>query len=78
MTKKTDKKLLWEGIKVLIFAIFTLFIGPILLSAALANKEKPLYIPLLIVGILVCSSAVFLGFKGIRTIMKSLFDGSKN
>lgn len=78
MTKnKTDKKLLVEGIKILVFAVFTLFMGPILLSAAFASKDKPLYIPLLIVGILVSSSAIFLGFKGIKTIMKSLFNDNK-
>lgn len=78
MTKnKTDKKLLVKGIKILILAIFTLFMGPILLSAAFANPEKPLYIPLLIVGCLVSGTAIFLGFKGIKTIMDSLFIGNK-
>ncbi|GAA4282420.1 DUF6095 family protein [Gaetbulibacter aestuarii] len=78
MTKnKTDKKLLAEGIKILVLAIFTLFMGPILLSAAFANPDKPLYLPLLIVGCLVSASAIFLGFKGIRTIMKSMFGDKK-
>lgn len=78
MTKnKTDKKLLAEGIKILVLAIFTLFMGPILLSAAFANPDKPLYVPLLIVGCLVSASAIFLGFKGIRTIMKSMFGDKK-
>lgn len=78
MTKnKTDKKLLAEGIKILVLAFFTLFMGPILLSAAFANPDKPLYVPLLIVGCLVSASAIFLGFKGIRTIMKSMFGDKK-
>lgn len=70
---KTDKSLLFKGIKTLVFAGLSLFMGPILLSIALSNKEKPLYIPLLIVGCLICAFAVFLIFKGIKIIMSSMF-----
>jgi hypothetical protein len=48
-------------------------LGPFLLHAGLSNPEKPLYIPLVIAGIAVCASAIYLGFKGIRTIMDSIF-----
>lgn len=72
-TNKTDKTILFKGIKLLIFALLSLFMGPILMTLALSDKENSLYIPLLIVSILICVMAVFLIFKGIKTIMSSMF-----
>ena len=59
-TDKTNKQILVRGIKTLVFALMTLFMGPIMLHTAFSNKEKPLYIPLLIVGCLISAMAVFL------------------
>ncbi|MCL5128357.1 MULTISPECIES: DUF6095 family protein [unclassified Algibacter] len=70
---RTDKVQLFKGVKTMIFAVLTLFMGPIILSMALSQPENSLYIPLLIIGILICAFAVFLIFKGIRTIMDSMF-----
>lgn len=70
---KTDRTLLFKGIKTLIFALLSLFMGPTLLHIALSNPEKPLYLPLLIVGCLIAAFAVFLLFKGIKIIMSSIF-----
>jgi len=70
---RTDKVLLYKGIKTMIFAVLTLFMGPIILSMALSQPENKLYIPLLVVGLLICAFAVFLIFKGIRLIMNSMF-----
>lgn len=72
-TKRTDKTLLVKGVKTLVFALLSLFIGPILMTMALGDKENSLYIPLLIIACLICAMAVFLIFKGIRIIMNSLF-----
>tara|TARA_R110002050_G_scaffold300364_1_gene469396 strand:- start:3105 stop:3338 length:234 start_codon:yes stop_codon:yes gene_type:complete len=73
-TKKTDKVLLFKGIKLLIFSALSLFMGPTLMTMALSDKENSLYIPLLIVACLICAMAVFLIFKGIKVIMSSIFD----
>ncbi|WP_147676117.1 DUF6095 family protein [Algibacter pacificus] len=70
---RTDKIKLYKGIKTMIFAALTLFMGPIILSMALSQPENSLYIPLLIVGILICAFAVFLIFKGLKLIMDSMF-----
>lgn len=70
---KTDKTVLIKGIKTLVFAVLSLFIGPLLLSQALADKENSLYIPTLIIGCLISAFAVFLIFKGIKIIMNSMF-----
>lgn len=76
-TNKTDKKTLFKGIKIMIFALFSFFIGPTFMHMALNNKEKPLYMPMLIVGCLICAMAVILAFKGINTIMNSIFKKDK-
>lgn len=71
---KTDKVILFKGIKTLVFAALSLFMGPVLLSFAFSKPEDTLYIPLLIVGCLVCAFAIFLIFKGLKLIMNSMFN----
>lgn len=73
MENKTDKVILFKGIKTLIFAVLSLFMGPVLLSFAFSKPDDKLYIPLLIIGCLICAFAVFLIFKGLRLIMNSMF-----
>ncbi|MCC1484765.1 hypothetical protein J1C55_09210 [Winogradskyella sp. E313] len=58
--------------------LLLMFAGPTLFYISLSNKEKPLFIPLLIISILICSAAVYFGFKGIRTIMDSMFGKRKS
>lgn len=70
---KTDRNILSKGIKIMFFAMLSLFMGPTFLHIALSNKEKPLYIPLLIIGCLISTTSVVLMFKGINTIMNSMF-----
>jgi len=70
---KTDRVLLFKGIKTLAFALLSLLMGPVLLSFAFSKPDDKLYIPLLIIGCLVCAFAIFLIFKGIKLIMNSMF-----
>ncbi|WP_233244073.1 DUF6095 family protein [Allotamlana fucoidanivorans] len=70
---KTDKKLLFKGLKTLLFSLLSLFMGPILLSFAFSKPDEPLYLPLLIIGCAICAMAVFMMFKGIKIIMDSMF-----
>ncbi|SDR99540.1 DUF6095 family protein [Gramella sp. MAR_2010_147] len=72
--KHTNKKILSTGIKYLAGALPLVMIGPSVLYSAFNNQEHPLYIPILILGILATFGAIFLMFKGIMTIMKALFD----
>ncbi|MDO1500208.1 DUF6095 family protein [Winogradskyella maritima] len=72
-TKRTDKDILVKGLKVMLGCLLCMFAGPFLLHTAFANNDKPLCIPLLILGGLLSIMAIFLLFKGINTIMKSLF-----
>jgi hypothetical protein len=75
---KTDKVVLVKGLKKMGLSLIFMFLGPSLLHIALSNKEKPLYIPLLILGIIICGTAIFLAFKGIQTIMNSIFKNNSN
>jgi hypothetical protein len=74
MTKRTNKEVLGKGIKYLAGALPLIFIGPSILHSAFKNQDHPLYIPVLILGLLACAGAIFLMFKGIGTLMKALFD----
>lgn len=50
------------------------FLGPVIVTSSFKNQEHPFFIPILILGIIVMAAAIFLIFKGIRIIMKALFD----
>lgn len=72
----TNKEILSKGIKYLAFALPLLFIGPSVIFSSFKNQQHPLYIPILGLGIIMCLLAIFLIFKGIQTIMRSLFNGN--
>lgn len=77
-TKRTNKDLLYKGIKTMGISLLFMFLGPTLFYIATTNKEKPLYIPLLIVSILLCFLAIYIAFRGLQTIMSSMFGPPKN
>jgi hypothetical protein len=70
---KTDKDILIKGLKRLGICLLLMFAGPTLLHLALDNSDKPLYIPLLILALILCAMAILFLFLGINTIMKSMF-----
>ena len=69
-----SKELLFKGLKYSIGAIPLMFLGPILIYNAFMNKHTWIHYIVLGVGILICITSVYLMFKGIQIIMKSLFD----
>lgn len=70
---RTDKAILTKGLKQMGICLLLMFIGPTLLHLTLDNKDKSLYIPLLIVSILLCILAISFLFIGINTILNSIF-----
>ncbi len=72
--KHTNKKVLSKGIKYLAAALPLAMIGPSILYSAFNNQDHPLYIGVLIIGVLAAIAAVFCMFKGILTIIKAVFD----
>ncbi|HZW63032.1 MAG TPA: DUF6095 family protein [Flavobacteriaceae bacterium] len=72
-TKHTDKKLLVSGIKTMFLSLICMFLGPTGIYIAFGNQEKSFYYPLLIVSVLVMGFAIYFAFKGISTILDSMF-----
>ncbi|WP_365940482.1 DUF6095 family protein [Winogradskyella sp.] len=70
---KTDKDILTKGLKQMGICLILMFVGPTLLHLTLDNKDKSLYIPLLILSILLCILAISFLFIGINTILNSIF-----
>ncbi|MBT8303158.1 MAG: hypothetical protein KJP09_01715 [Bacteroidia bacterium] len=69
----TDKELLAKGLKFMALALVLMFIGPTLLYIVFGDTESSTYIPLLIIGLFICIAAIAVAFKGIKTIMDSMF-----
>jgi uncharacterized membrane protein len=74
---RTDKDILVKGLKRLAYTVMLMFLAPIVIWQAFKNEGHPLYWPVLILGVLLAITAIGMGFKGIATIMESLF-GKKN
>lgn len=72
-TNRTNKTVLVKGLKTLGIALACMFLGPSLIHIAFSNQEKPLYIPILILAIIICGLAIYLMFRGINTILDSMF-----
>jgi hypothetical protein len=74
---KTDKELLIKGLKSFAYTAGTMFLAPVVLYQAFKNTDKPLFIPVLIVGIVLAMLAVYLGFRSVNIVMNAVF-GKKN
>ncbi|MFD1096571.1 DUF6095 family protein [Salegentibacter chungangensis] len=72
--KHTNKEILFKGLKYLAGALPLSAIGPVVLFSAFKNQEHPLYIAVLIFGLIAFFAAIYLMFKGIQTVIKALFD----
>jgi hypothetical protein len=72
--KHTNKKLLAKGIKFLAAALPLSFLGPSILYSAFNNQDKPLFIPIVILGFVFFFGAMYCIFKGIMTIVKAVFE----
>ncbi|WP_370390842.1 DUF6095 family protein [uncultured Winogradskyella sp.] len=74
---RTDKELLGKGLRKMVICLILMFLGPTTLHLAFSNSDKPLYIPLLIIAIILCILAIVFLFMGINTIMDSMFKKKK-
>lgn len=70
----TNKTVLMKGVKYLSGSLPLLFLGPVFINSCFKNQSHPLYPYLLVLAILICVYAVYLGFKGVKTIVSSMFD----
>lgn len=67
-----NKELLFKGIKYAVGAIPLMFLGPIIMHNAFMNKHTWIHYIVLGIGIIICITAVYLLFKGIQIMIKSL------
>jgi len=72
-TDRTDKAILYKGFNIMGLSLICMFVGPTLLYFAFSNQEKSMYYVFLIVGGIISILAIYLGFKGIMTILDSIF-----
>lgn len=72
--KHTNKQLLMRGLKYLAGALPLSFIGPVVLFSSFKNQEHDWFIPILLFALLAMAAAIYLMFRGINTVMRSLFD----
>lgn len=68
--KHTDVVLLKKGLKYLFFCLILIIAGPYLLTLSFINDTA---IFILIPGLIASAGAIYMGFKGINTIMKAIF-----
>lgn len=66
--------MLGKGIRYLAVSLPLCFLGPSILYSSFNNQDKFLFIPVLILGLLITFAAGYCIFKGIKTLMKALFD----
>lgn len=74
---RTNKTLLLKGVKYLAYTVLLMFSAPFAIYQAFKNEGHPLYIPVLIFGILLAIAAIGMGFYGIKTIVDALFGKRK-
>lgn len=71
---RTNKQVLFKGIKIMALTGLMMFLGPTLLYIGIANKSSELSLVTIIVGGVICLGAIVAAFYGLNTIMKSMFD----
>jgi hypothetical protein len=72
--KQTDKKVLMTGVKFMAFSLPLMFMGPYFITLGFLNKTNIMFFVFFPVGLILAIASVYFAFKGIKTIMKSIFD----
>lgn len=70
----TNKEKLLKGVKLMGGTLLLLVTAPLVLNSSFKNQEHSFFIPVLGIGIILFIAAIYFGFKGIKTLMRALFD----
>lgn len=70
----TNKEVLFKGVKIMGGTLFLMILAPVVLNSSFKNQDHPFFIPVLGIGIICLFAAIYFGFKGIKTLMRALFD----
>jgi len=76
-TLTMNKPLLQKSLKKMSLFLLCCFIGPVIVHQAFKNQAHPLYVPVLILGILFLITAMYYGFSGIKTLVNALLGERK-
>lgn len=71
---ETNKEVLFKGVKIMGGTLFLMILAPLILNSSFKNQDHALFIPILGIGIICLFAAIYFGFKGIKTLMKALFN----
>jgi len=72
--KRTNKEILMTGIKYMALSLPLMFVGPYVITLGFLNKDNATFYLFFPLGLIIAIAAVFFAFKGIKTILKSMFD----
>ena len=72
-----NKPLLIKGLKKMSLFLLCCFIGPVVVHQSFKNQGHPLYVPVLILGVLFLMTAIYYGFTGIKTLVNALLGERK-
>ena len=70
---KTNRDILYLAVRYLGITVLLMFVAPISLYEAFKNSTHPLYIPVLIFGILCAIAAIAMAFLSVKTIVDAFF-----
>lgn len=73
MEQHTDKDLLAKGVKKMGISLLLMFISPVIIHSSFKNQDHWLYIPILALGLIGAGFAIFMAFRGLKTIMDAIF-----
>jgi hypothetical protein len=71
---KTNRDILYLGVRYLGITVLLMFVAPISIYEAFKNSTHPLYIPVLIFGILCAVAAIAMAFLSVKTIVDAFFN----
>ena len=57
----------------MLFSLLLMFVGPTVIYNAFINKDNLWHWLVLAIGIIACFFAIYFAFKGLNTIMNSMF-----
>lgn len=71
---KTNKELLYKGIKYLASSLPLIFLGPSIVYSSFNNQDHPLYIYILVIGLIMMIGSILLISVGLKVLIKAFFN----
>ena len=62
-----------KSLRKIFYFMILCFVSPVIIMQAFNNQENVLFLPVLLFGIFLSSTAIIIGFIGINQLVKSLF-----